>query len=194
MTKLIVECLCCAKPFEKQPAEARKHPRHFCSRSCAAKVNNQGKRRHPPRSCNKCKKEYITSKTHRSLSVCEECKNKCFTTEKAKAATLGEYKNRVSVKGKHPSWVSAHVRGFNRNWNVSLTKLGCQYCGYNTHVELAHIKAISEFDDTATLAEINAPENIFVLCPNHHWELDNGKLDIANIPARLVTPTRFELV
>lgn len=44
--------------------------------------------------------------------------------------------------------------------------------GYSKYVELAHVKAISSFPETATLGEINDPSNIFVLCPNCHRELD----------------------
>lgn len=184
MSKIEVKCLGCEKNFLKDPSEAKRHPRHFCSRSCAARINNQGKRRHPPRNCRKCQKTYITTKQHRSLGYCEECKATFFTTEQAKQMTIKEYTERDSVKNKHPSWRSAHIRNFNRSWNQDLAKLPCQVCSYTTHVELAHIKAISDFSETATLGEINSPDNIYVLCPNHHWEFDNGKLLSENIPPR----------
>lgn len=180
----IVTCLNCNVNFEKKEHEVKKHPKHFCSRSCAAKINNQGKRRWPPRVCRKCNKSYVTTKQHRSKVNCSECVQRFFTAEQAKASTLEAYYNRESVKGKHPSWLSAHIRGFNRSWNKELTKLPCQVCGYKSHVELAHIKAISDFNLTATLGEVNHPDNIFVLCPNHHWELDNGLRKSADIPPR----------
>ena len=44
-----------------------------------------------------------------------------------------------------------------------------------------HIRAISEFPADATVAEVNADENILVLCPNCHWEFDRGMLDISEI-------------
>ena len=184
MSKELVTCIGCTKEFQKHTSEIKKHPRHFCSRSCAAKTNNKGKRRYPPRNCKKCSNEYITTKQHRSLTLCEDCKGICFTSEVAKQTTLGEYKNRISVKGKHPSWATAHVRGFNRSWNSNLTRMKCQCCTYSKHVELAHIKAVSEFDDTATLGEINHPNNLLVLCRNHHWEFDHGDLSLEDIPAR----------
>ena len=49
----------------------------------------------------------------------------------------------------------------------------CEICGYNNHVEIAHIKPVSEFTKTTLLAEINSFNNLKILCPNHHWELDN---------------------
>lgn len=54
----------------------------------------------------------------------------------------------------------------------------CEICGYDKHIEVAHIKAVSEFDDDATIREINSIDNLIGLCPNHHWEYDNGILEI----------------
>ena len=54
----------------------------------------------------------------------------------------------------------------------------CAICGYSTHIEIAHIKAVSDFEDSATIAEINSIDNLIVLCPNHHWEYDNGILKL----------------
>ena len=52
----------------------------------------------------------------------------------------------------------------------------CAICGYQHHVEVAHIKAVSDFDNDATIREINSIDNLIGLCPNHHWEFDNGIL------------------
>lgn len=54
----------------------------------------------------------------------------------------------------------------------------CAICGYHHHVEVAHIKAVSDFDDSATIREINSINNLIGLCPNHHWEYDNGILEL----------------
>ena len=58
------------------------------------------------------------------------------------------------------------------------TEHKCAICGYDKHIEVAHIKAVSEFDDNATVGEINAITNLIGLCPNHHWEYDNGLLSL----------------
>lgn len=57
-------------------------------------------------------------------------------------------------------------------------ELACQVCGYDKHAEIAHFRGVSEFPDSATVAEINDPDNLVALCPNHHWEFDNGLLDL----------------
>lgn len=54
----------------------------------------------------------------------------------------------------------------------------CAICGYSNHIEVAHIKAVSEFDHFVTIAEINSIDNLIALCPNHHWEYDNGLLKL----------------
>ena len=54
----------------------------------------------------------------------------------------------------------------------------CSICGYDKHVEVAHIKPVSEFDENTPIFEINSINNLIALCPNHHWEYDNGILKI----------------
>ena len=50
----------------------------------------------------------------------------------------------------------------------------CAICGYDKHIEIAHIKAVSDFPDETKIREINSITNLIGLCPNHHWEYDNG--------------------
>lgn len=54
----------------------------------------------------------------------------------------------------------------------------CAICGYTNHVEVAHIKAVAEFSDETLISEINSLSNLIGLCPNHHWEYDNGILKL----------------
>lgn len=54
----------------------------------------------------------------------------------------------------------------------------CAICGYDKYIEIAHIKSVAEFDDSVTIAEINSIDNLVALCPNHHWEYDNGLITI----------------
>jgi len=48
-------------------------------------------------------------------------------------------------------------------------------CGYNTHVEVCHIKPINSFSDDTLMGVVNSKDNLVYLCPNCHWELDNLK-------------------
>lgn len=152
----------------------------FCSRSCSAKSTN---RRTPKRKITKqCTKEGCSNvvwKTGRKL--CQEHREEWLAKRDVSNKTLGEYKEMLSLKGKHLSWAFSHVRGLNRITNKHLSALPCANCGYDKHVHLHHIKPLSEFPDSATIAEVNSPSNNIQLCPNCHWEADNGLLDVHKI-------------
>jgi len=148
----------------------------FCSRTCATTTNNQKnpKRKVKPRPCKKCKVIFVPSRGKPRTNICQICKNKRLNY--SKVTTLGDLQQMLSAKGKHPSWKNAYVRENNRQLNKALILQGCRACGYKLHVELAHIKPITSFPLTATLAEVNSPSNVLPLCPNHHWEFDHGYL------------------
>lgn len=151
----------------------------YCSRSCAAKENNRKyPKRKPEGACKTC-----GSPCKSKLTYCYSCFRAGLSS--FKAMTLGDYRNSLSIKGKHKSWHNVHARLFARSWNKELRQLPCQKCQYSLHVELAHIKSVSSFPDTATLWEVNAPENLLVLCRNCHWELDHGTIQLKDIPTRV---------
>lgn len=54
----------------------------------------------------------------------------------------------------------------------------CLKCGYNKHIEVAHIKSVSSFSDDTYISKINEISNLIALCPNHHWEYDNNLLKL----------------
>lgn len=54
----------------------------------------------------------------------------------------------------------------------------CAICGYTNHIEVAHIKAVSKFTEETPISTINSITNLIGLCPNHHWEYDNGMLKL----------------
>lgn len=57
----------------------------------------------------------------------------------------------------------------------------CQNCRYNKHVEVCHIKPISSYPKDTMIDEINDISNIVFLCPNCHWEFDNGILSVGHL-------------
>lgn len=106
--------------------------------------------------------------------------------------------NNFSIKKIEP--VSSKTKGelfsCRKNWQSARTSIRknaqkvfeqseksykCAICGYDKHIEIAHIKAVSEFDDSALLTEINHPDNLIALCPNHHWEFDNNLLKLNTV-------------
>lgn len=52
----------------------------------------------------------------------------------------------------------------------------CEACGYDLHYDVSHIRAIADFPSTATLGEVNHPDNLIALDKRCHWEFDHGHL------------------
>jgi 5-methylcytosine-specific restriction endonuclease McrA len=83
------------------------------------------------------------------------------------------YMNMSSTKNLHRSSAYVHIRALARYHNKELVAKPCNNCGYDKHVEICHIKPISEFDVNTKIKEVNSPDNLVQLCPNCHWEFDN---------------------
>lgn len=163
---MFVNCKNCGKSFDKSPAQIKRSPNHFCSRSCAASLNNKNPRKRlaPQQStidkyssCMCCGKS-LDYKNRRMK--CDECFSPDYT--------LGE----IQYDEHHKSSAWALVRGRARRAVKDLPKV-CSKCGYDKHVECCHIKAISDFPLDTKISEVNSLENIILLCPNCHWEFDN---------------------
>lgn len=146
-----------------------KNPK-YCCRSCSATITGKlFPKRKSKKKCIKCD-SFVK---HYQTKYCNEHIKTYSKSNDPKNTTIGEYKNRISVKNKHPSWINSHIRGFARTWLKHLTKLPCAKCGYDKHVELAHIKSVSSYSDNTLLSIVNSEDNVIQLCPNCHWEFDN---------------------
>jgi hypothetical protein len=100
-------------------------------------------------------------------------------------------KEKVSKPIKEDTYTKGHVISSCCNWNTArstITKNArrafwgsgrekrCQVCGYDKTVQVCHIRAVADFPESALISEINALTYLVPLCPNHHWEFDNGQL------------------
>lgn len=63
----------------------------------------------------------------------------------------------------------------NKYRNSNKSKI-CVICGYDKYYEVCHINSVSNFDNDTLIGEINNLDNLIALCPNCHWEFDNGLL------------------
>lgn len=155
-------CECCGMSTE--------NPR-FCSRRCSAVVTNSEspRRKKIPRLCETCGVDIsnLGSGRHR---FCDEHNPQKVDWSQVTIAQM-QTKRRYQ---KH-----SRLRELARRaWRDSGRSNECRECGYDKHVEICHIKPLSEFGEDTTVAEVNALENLVPLCPNHHWELDNGILKL----------------
>lgn len=86
------------------------------------------------------------------------------------------------AKGKRKYQANSRIRELARSlYQKSDKPKQCANCGYDKHYEVCHIKGISTHSDDTPISVINDLGNLIALCPNCHWELDNGLLDITNI-------------
>ena len=151
-----MNCLICNKET--------KNPK-FCSRSCSATSSNlvSPKRRLGKNRCKGC-----NIPTRNSRLYCDICWKKDYTLEEVKynklpaASYYSQVRNRARVVAKN------------------LPK-SCRKCGYDKHVEVCHIKAISSWPSDTLLSTINSLDNLILLCPNCHWEFDNNLWDVSEL-------------
>lgn len=164
----INKCLNCSKDTTNKK---------FCCKSCAAIVNNKIPKRKIKKQCSKCSS---VVRNYRS-TLCEHHFQELLTTKKEyiQNLSISAYTERACIKRLHVSSKFAHIRGLCRTWNKDKAKLPCHICGYSKHVELAHIRPLRSFPLTALLREVNSPLNVIQLCPNCHWEFDNGLISLA---------------
>lgn len=95
--------------------------------------------------------------------------------EEASILTKKELYDRSKNWQRARSAISKNARNVFEN---SGQEYKCAVCGYDKHIEVAHIKAVSDFDNDALICEINNINNLIPLCPNHHWEFDNHILQL----------------
>lgn len=157
--------------------------RKFCSQTCSAIYNNsvttgKVKRIAKKRLCEICSVDISNSKPH--IKICPLCNNinKKNKIELAYLEASKETKGHIFKRS--ANWQSARttIRVLaNKNYDRFGKVRECKICKYNLHVEISHIRAVSDFPDDATIAEINKINNLVALCPTHHWEFDNGYLE-----------------
>lgn len=141
-------------------------------RSECKKCQYSGSLKSKKKTCNFCGKP-CWGKNGR----CDECKQK-QSFEHYETLTLGD-----KTYNKHKYAKYAYIRWYARKQADDLGWTKCCNCGYDKHIEVAHIKPISSFPPETLIKDINSPNNLLPLCPNCHYEYDNNLLKIG--PERL---------
>ena len=164
-------CLFCNKLIlvkgNQKVSEVKK--KKFCNHSCSSSYSNQKRfKTKKNRACREC-----GGVIHRHAKLlCRKCiDNKFLQT------TKGELKSRRNSYQSFRSSVRNHAQ---KVFEESGQRAECIVCSYTQHIDVAHIRAVSDFPDEATFKEINSLDNLVALCPNHHWEFDHGVLKLDN--------------
>lgn len=147
------KCGCIIHLKENQKcSDVRK--KNFCNKSCSSSYNNKLRAKKEV-----TKKEIIKKENFGYLVGVR--KKELFELK-------GVYYKFRGVIRKHAHYVFTSKNGEKK----------CKICGYEKHVEVCHIKSVSSFGDNDLITEINSFDNLIGLCPNHHWEFDNGYIKL----------------
>lgn len=144
---------------------------NFCSCSCSAKHTNfERKQNHKtkqerPRNCKICNIEFAYKTKTKFCNSCTPTSNLNIS----KGILFAKRANWQSAR-------SAIQQMARKNYFFANPDAFCHICNYKTHVEVAHKQSVSSFPDETLLSTINDISNLVGLCPNHHWEYDNGLL------------------
>lgn len=169
---MLVKCQCCDKEFNKSLNQIKKGPNNFCSRSCAAKINNKKFQKRAPAEFNTC----MCGKKIRKVSqYCLPCKREVKRIER-NSAKIGD-----KIYDKHKYAKYSYVRYAARELAKENGMNSCKNCGYTKCFEICHIKPIHTYSHDSLISEVNDIKNLIALCPNCHWEFDHGDLTIEQI-------------
>ena len=193
--RITCECLQCKKNFERTKGQVKRGKNKFCSSSCAAIYNNKagkGKRKFGPERVifTHCKIEECGKLIGNDNTFCPEHKLKKSvlnqTIEEVESPkikqqldkTIKEVESSTRIRASRFSSIRDSAR---RAIDKAEILKACLICGYDTVVQVCHLKSISSFPPETKISEVNSLENLVCLCPNHHWEMDHGKLSQENV-------------
>jgi len=148
------KCLCCSVETRNQK---------FCSRSCAAKVNNRTspKRGTGPRTsqCKYCGNDVVSGGKYTRVFCNMACANGYRAKERVDAWWSGTHDGLNATGTATAKWVrQALIERFGEQ---------CSECGWNeTHPTTGRVPIELDHIDGNWLNAL--PENVRLLCPNHH--------------------------
>lgn len=202
-------CQFCNKPilapYGKKLRETK--IKKFCSRSCAAKFNNLGVVHNiqgPKSILDQYSDKEIIEAFNNSNNITEFSKKLGYKYKmnydnyaishrlQVLGLNIEDLKIVVDIPNltkdqlfdRYPQWQTARsaiAKMARQVFNDSNKPKQCVICGYDKHYEVAHIKAVSDFDGSTLISEINNVNNLIALCPTHHWEYDNDILDLTSV-------------
>lgn len=170
MSNIQVKCRYCQKEFYKKSWEIKNSPNHYCSRTCFVSYSNKVKPKRK-KTQNVCPCGVLVEQYVGRRKYCDLCLSTRKQIPNSPNITLRDALTNDVQR-------FAKVRGYARTVFFREKPKKCQICGYDNHVEVAHIRGLSSFDLDTPLSIVNHIDNLVGLCPNHHWEFDNQMLSL----------------
>lgn len=147
-SKILRRCKQCGVMFRLKYKEQK-----FCGMSCSATFNNAKRLKKP--------------------KAPTPVKEKVKQGDDYTVVTIKGLRDRTGTRNFHTR-IRTHARTV---YEQSGLPMACCACGYPRGVDICHIKPVSEFPDSATIAEVNALCNLVALDKLCHWEFDHGFLE-----------------
>lgn len=165
------ECSECGKSLRRSESNVSAYI--YCSRSCAAKSNNRKYVKRP--SEKQCAEQDCVGKIDNRSRWCKEHRQSSNIYETLyQFMTMGEFKNRHKTDAAAYNLLRHHAR---RIYASSNRRKACSVCDYSKNYHICHVKGLANHADDELVKDANDISNLCALCPNHHWEWDNGQLD-----------------
>ncbi|MCK5617299.1 HNH endonuclease [Candidatus Pacearchaeota archaeon] len=157
-------CKYCGSKFIRPLKNINRSKNHFCSLRCAVTFNNINRPKKSKTKKCKCGNTIFIRATY-----CKQCDPRFVDWSKRTLKDLNKFGN----YNKHRYLRDNSLREYRNKCNIN----SCLICGYDKHIDVSHIKAVSKFDVNTPISKINNINNMVPLCKNHHWEFDHGLID-----------------
>jgi hypothetical protein len=143
-----------------------KNPK-FCSRSCAAQVNNVlAPKRSRGGRCSVC--DFPIPRRNRY----------CLQHRPNQPLDRSQPIRTVADGSDHAACRYARLRQDARRQYLTAFPYRCSRCGYDKHIEVCHKRPLTSFPLDTPISVVNALGNLVGFCPNCHWEYDHGFLQL----------------
>ncbi len=112
-------------------------------------------------------------------AVCEQQvprRNKYCDSHRPKALDRSQPIGSIADDSEHRACRHARLRQDARRAYLASYPVRCVRCGYDKHIEVCHRSPLTGFPLDTPISVVNSLDNLIGLCPNCHWELDNGHL------------------
>ena len=183
MTYINVNCSYCKNLYscllKQYNRNIKRGSKNFCSIQC----QGTHKRNRVSTICSTCGNIFnkLPSQKKKSKSGRDFCSKSCaavFNNFKFPKKLLKSNNKIGDAKGRRASNLRYQSRII---YMKSDKPKHCVVCGYSNHFQVCHIVPVSQFSDDDTWGAANNIDNLIALCPNHHWEFDNGMISLTEL-------------
>ena len=184
---VIAPCLECGKEVYRKPSEVRSDGRVFCSRTCSNRAQSQALRDHPELRgaggpsviCQECGAAF-TVKPHK-VGKTRFCTRVCAHRWRfGKPAPARVFSDRTgAANGNYRGTTNKTTARDMARRGLGPANWRCMVCGWDIAVEVHHVLERRN-------GGRNEPENLAVLCPNHHRMAHLGLLTRQELQSRVL--------